>query len=298
MLQVNARDVKKLREISGAGMMDCKKALIEMASDMDAAVDYLRKKGLSAASKKAGRVAAEGIVLARSEGDEGTLVEVNTETDFASKNDQFHSFVNTLIDTISRENPADIAVLRALPFDAEHNVGEALSQLIAAIGENMDIRRFAHIQVAGGVVGSYVHGAGKIGVLVGIKADDTDAMRKLAKHVAMHVAAANPQYIGRDDVPLEQLERERAVLNERASASGKPSNIIERIVEGQLNKFYQEICLTDQAFVMDTDRTVAMVISEAQSDASIVAMKCFRLGEGIEKPEEDFASEVAAQVNG
>ncbi len=295
---IKATDVKKLRDVSGAGMMDCKKALAETGGDLDAAVDYLRKKGLSAASKKAGRVAAEGAVLARSEGDTGIVIEVNAETDFASKNEKFQGFVNNVTDIVSRENPSDLAALTALPFDSNHNVGEALSQLVATVGEKMNIRRFSRIHVPGGVVGSYVHGAGKIGVLVGIQADDTDTMRELAKHIAMHVAAANPQFIGRNEVPADKIERERAVLSERAAASGKPENIIEKIVDGQLNKFYQEICLNDQAFVMDTDRSVAKVIAEAQNDARIVAMERFQLGEGIEKAEDDFAAEVAAQVNG
>ena len=295
---IKATDVKKLRDISGAGMMDCKKALAETDGNIDAAVDYLRKKGLSASANKAGRVAAEGVVLARSEGDTGIVVEVNSETDFASKNETFQSFVNNIADIVSRENPADLNALTALPFDSDHNVGDALSQLVATVGEKMNIRRFSRVQVSGGVVATYVHGAGKIAVLIGIEAKDTDAMRELAKHIAMHVAAANPQHIGRDEVPADKIERERAVLSDRAAASGKPENIIAKIVDGQLNKFYQEICLTDQAFVMDTDRSVAKVLAEAQSDARIVAMERFQLGEGIEKAEEDFAAEVAAQING
>jgi len=298
MPRITASDVKKLRQMSGAGMMDCKKALTETEGNLEAAVDYLRKKGLSAASRKAGRVAAEGIVVAKSESNTGIVIEVNAETDFTSRNEKFLLFVNRIADIISHENPADLKALTALPFDGEQNVEQALSQLIATIGENMSIRRFARVHVSGGIVASYVHGAGKIGVLIGIEADDTDAIRKLAKHIAMHVAAANPQHISRGDVPAEKIERERAVLSERAAASGKPEGIIEKIVNGQLNKFYQETCLTDQAFVMDTDHTVAKVLAEAQCDARIVAMERFQLGEGIEKAKEDFAAEVAAQVNG
>jgi len=298
MSQIKASDVKKLREISGAGMMDCKKALAETGGDMDAAVDFLRKKGLSAAAKKAGRIAAEGVVAAHAEGGTGLLIEVNTETDFASKNEKFQAFVQRVIEVASRENPADIEALKVLPYDGTHSVAEALSQLIATVGENMNIRRFARVHVPGGLVAGYVHAGGRIGVLVGIEAADTATMRELARHIAMHVAAASPQYITRADVPAEIVNRERAVLSERAAASGKPENIIEKIVQGQLNKFYQEICLTEQPFVMDTDCTVGKVLSAAQATARIVAMHRFQLGEGIEKAEEDFAAEVAAQVHG
>jgi len=298
MSQIKASDVKKLREISGAGMMDCKKALTETGGDIDAAVDFLRKKGLSAAAKKAGRVAAEGVVAASADGETGLLIEVNTETDFASKNEKFQEFVQHVIKVASRENPSDLEALKALPYDGEHSIAEALSQLIATVGENMNIRRFVRVHVPGGIVASYVHGGGKIGVLVGIEAEDSATMRELARHIAMHVAAANPQYIVREDVPAEKIERERAVLSERAAASGKPEHIIEKIVQGQLNKFYQEVCLTEQAFVMDTDYTVGKVLERAQAGARIVAMHRFQLGEGIEKVEEDFAAEVAAQIHG
>jgi len=291
MSQITAADVKKLREISGAGMMDCKKALSETGGDLDAAVDFLRKKGLAAASKKAGRVAAEGIVLAKSSGQAGVVVEVNSETDFVSKNEQFRAFVDAVADIILQHKPADVAALKALSFDAERTVEQALAQLIATIGENMNIRRFQYLEVASGQVAAYVHGAGKIGVLVAIEGDvDAD----LARGVAMHVAAANPQFIKRDDVDADVVAREKAVLSERAIASGKPEAIVEKIVTGQLNKFYSEICLLEQAFVMDTDQTVA----KALGDATVAGMARFALGEGIEKKEEDFAAEVAAQIQG
>jgi len=298
MAQITASDVKKLREITGAGMMDCKKALNEVDGDMDAAVDHLRKKGLSAASKKAGRVAAEGIVLAMSEGSAGVVIEVNSETDFVSKNDKFRAFVKELAEIIMRENPADVAALKQLSFNDEHTVEQALSQLIATIGENMNIRRFERMEVADGVVAAYVHGIGKIGVLVGIRGKDADALQEISRGIAMHVAAANPQYISRDDVPADVVDRERAVLSERAAASGKPEHIIDKIVSGQLNKFYADICLLEQSFVMDTDQTVAQALAGVQADAEVVAMARFQLGEGIEKEETDFASEVAAQVHG
>ncbi len=286
---ITAADVKKLREISGAGMMDCKKALNETDGNIDAAVDFLRKKGLAAASKKAGRVAAEGVVVSVSEGNIGVVLEVNSETDFVSKNEQFVGFVNEIAALIIKQNPADVEALKTLPFDSEHNVEQALSQLIATIGENMSIRRFERTEAA--TVASYVHGGGKIGVLIGI---DGDVDAALARGVAMHVAAANPRFIARDDVDVDTAARERAVLSERAIASGKPEAIVEKIVTGQMNRFYSETCLLEQEFVMDTDQKVG----KALGDASVVSMARFQLGEGIEKKEEDFAAEVAAQIQG
>ena len=289
-MAITAADVKKLRDLSGAGMMDCKKALTETDGDIDAAVDFLRKKGLGAASKKAGRVAAEGIVVSVTKGNVGVVLEVNAETDFVSKNDQFVGFVNSVAKLIVDNNPADLDALKAADFDGDHTVEQALSQLIATIGENMSIRRFERVEVDG-VAATYVHGIGKIGVLVGIEGD-VDAA--LARGVAMHVAAANPLFISRDDVDAETVERERAVLSERAIASGKPEAIVDKIVTGQLNKFYSDICLLEQDFVMDTDQKVG----KALGGAKVVSMARFALGEGIEKKEEDFAAEVAAQIQG
>jgi len=298
MAQITAADVKQLREMTGAGMMDCKKALSESDGEMDSAVDFLRKKGLAAAARKAGRVAAEGMVLATSTGSSGIILEVNSETDFVSKNEQFRNFVNDLGRLILDENPTDADALNALNFDEEHSVEQVLSRLISTIGENMSIRRFDRIQMDDGVVSAYVHGVGKIGVLVGIQGRDDQALNNLARGIAMHVAAANPQYIRREEVPADAVERERSVLSERAAASGKPEHIIDKIVSGQLNKFYSEICLLEQAFIMDTDHTVAKALSAAQADADVVFMRRFQLGEGIEKEESDFAAEVAAQING
>ena len=298
MAQITAADVKKLREMSGAGMMDCKKALAETNGDMDAAVDYLRKKGLSAASKKAGRIAAEGVVLAKAAGNAAVVVEVNAETDFVSKNEKFTAFVEALADLVLAERPADVEALKGLSFDAEHTVEQALAQLIAAIGENMSIRRFEVAEVASGAVSAYVHGAGKIGVLIAIEGAASDALNELARGVAMHVAAVNPQFIGREDVSEEAVERERAVLSERAAASGKPAAIIDKIVSGQLSKFYSEVCLLEQGYVLDTDLTVGKALANVQADAKVTSVARFQLGEGIEKKVDDFAAEVAAQVNG
>ncbi len=297
MAQITAADVKKLREMTGAGMMDCKKALTETDGDMDAAVDFLRKKGLAAASKKAGRVAAEGVVAAVASGNVGVMVEVNAETDFTSKNEKFTGFVNRLVELALAGQPADLAALKTMPMD-DGAAEEALAQLIATIGENMNIRRYEKVGVDSGVVSAYVHAGGKIGVLVGIEGEPDEALTSFARGVAMHVAAANPQYISREDVPAEAVEREKAVLSERAAASGKPEHIIEKIVAGQLNKFYSEVCLLEQDYVLDTDQTVGKALEQVQKGARIVAMKRFQLGEGIEKEETDFAAEVAAQLHG
>ena len=286
---ITAADVKKLREISGAGMMDCKKALSQTDGDIDAAVDFLRKKGLAAASKKAGRTAAEGIVIAVSEGNSGVVLEVNAETDFVSKNDQFVEFANNIAAVIMREKPADVDTLKAIKLESGLTVEQTLSQLIATIGENMSIRRFVFTEAD--VVASYVHAGGKIGVLIGF---DGEVDAALARGVAMHVAASNPRFIAREDVDAASVERERTVLTERAVASGKPEAIVDKIVTGQLNKFYSEVCLLEQDFVMDTDQKVGKAIGSA----CVTSMTRFQLGEGIERKEEDFAAEVAAQIQG
>ncbi len=296
-MAITAADVKKLREATGAGMMDCKKALTEVGGDFDAGVDYLRKKGLGAAEKKAGRIAAEGIVVTKSEGAVAVVLEVNAETDFVSKNDQFVAFTDKLAGFILAKRPADVASLLAMNFDDDLTVEQALSQLISTIGENMSIRRFQVLET-NGVVSGYVHGAGKIGVLVAVEGSADDALAAIARNVAMHVAAVNPDFVSRDSVTDEAIERERKVLTDRALASGKPEAIVEKIVAGQMNKFYSENCLLDQAFVMDTDKTVAKAVSDIQSGAKVVAVARFALGEGIEKKEEDFAAEVAAQIKG
>ncbi len=296
-MAITAADVKKLREATGAGMMDCKKALTEVGGDFDAGVDYLRKKGLGAAEKKAGRVAAEGIVVTKTNGKEAVVLEVNAETDFVSKNDKFVAFSNKLSEFILEHRPADVTALLAMPFEGDLTVEQTLSQLIATIGENMSIRRFQVLQ-ASGAVAAYIHGAGKIGVLVAIDGDASDALAAIAKGVAMHVAAVNPQFVSRDEVTADIAERERQVLTERALASGKPEAIVDKIVTGQMNKFFSENCLLDQEFVMDSDKTVAKAVADVQADAKIVAVVRFALGEGIEKKEEDFAAEVAAQIAG
>lgn len=297
MAQITAADVKKLREMSGAGMMDCKKALAACDGDIDAAVDYLRTHGLAAASKKAGRVASEGMVVALADGDHGVVIEVNAETDFSSKNDTFTSFVNAVAELALAKKPADVEALKALDLNGA-TVQETLTKLIATIGENMAIRRYELAQVKGGVVSAYVHGAGKIGVLIGISGGNSAELQDLGRGVAMHVAAVNPQYINRNQVSEDAVERERAVLTERAAGSGKPANIIDKIVSGQMSKFYSEVCLLEQEYVMNGDLTVGKAVQAVQADAEVVVMHRFQLGEGIEKKESDFAAEVAAQING
>jgi len=296
-MAITAADVKKLREATGAGMMDCKKALGEVDGNFDAAVDYLRTKGLAAASKKAGRVAAEGIVATKSQGNVAVILELNAETDFVSKNDQFVAFADNVNAFILDKRPADVDALLAMPFDGELTVEQSLSQLIAKIGENMSIRRFQVLE-CDGVVANYIHGAGKIGVLVAVQGQNNDALADIARGVAMHVAAANPMFVSRDQVTPDVIERERTVLTERALESGKPKEIVDKIVAGQMQKFYSENCLLDQAFVMDTDKIVSKAVSDVQAGAKVVGVVRFALGEGIEKVVSDFAAEVAAQING
>jgi len=296
-MAITAADVKKLREATGAGMMDCKKALTEVDGNFDDAVDYLRKKGLGAAEKKAGRVAAEGIVVTKTTGNTAVVLEVNAETDFVSKNEQFVAFADKLATFIIDKRPASVEALLSMPFEGDLTVEQTLSQLIATIGENMSIRRFQVLE-ASGTVAAYIHGAGKIGVLVAVDGQADDALAAIAKGVAMHVAAVNPQFVSRDEVTADIAERERKVLTERALASGKPEAIVEKIVAGQMNKFFSENCLLDQEFVMDSDKTVAKAVADVQADAKVVAVARFALGEGIEKKEEDFAAEVAAQIAG
>lgn len=296
-MQITASMVKELRDMSGAGMMDAKNALSENGGDIEAAMDWLRKKGMAKAAKKAGRVANQGLVSAVSTGTTGAMVEVNAETDFVAKNEEFVKFVDALTTVVSESGKTDVEEINALPMGGS-TVGETLTGLIAKIGENMNIRRAATWSVDKGIVKSYVHMGGKIGVVVALESDSADAgkLETVAKNVAMHVAAANPLYMDRTSVDADALERERTIFMDQAKASGKPENIIEKIVEGRVNKYYEEVCLVDQAFIMETDKKVGQVLSEA--GATLKGYTRFGLGEGIEKAEEDFASEVAAAVAG
>lgn len=305
MAEIKASMVKDLREKTGVGMMDAKKALVENDGDIEQAIDWLRTKGLAKAEKKSGRTAAEGLVAIVTEGAVGAAVEINAETDFVSRNEEFQSFVRnvaaqaTAVDTVEALAAAD---LNGKP------VSENLTGLIATIGENMALRRMTKLSVSEGAVVGYVHGAladglGKIGVLVALESSaPADVLQAVGKQVAMHVAAANPQFLDKSSVSEDVLERERSVLKEQAIASGKPADIAEKMVDGRIRKFYEEICLTEQAFIMDTEKTVSEAIAAAGKDAGaeikLIDFVRLELGEGIEKEEEDFAAEVAAVANG
>ncbi len=302
-MAVTAKMVKTLRDKTGAGMMDCKKALTETDGDLEGAVDWLRKKGLSAASKKSARIASEGKVVAASGGARGALLEVNSETDFCAKNDKFVSFAQTAVETALDSGCNDIEALKTRVYPGTgRTVSEELTHQIATIGENMNLRRLAALDVGQGVVSTYIHMGGKIGVLVALESavGDQNALNELGRKIAMHVAASSPSWLDRSAVDPEALERERGVLTEQAKASGKPDNIIEKMVMGRLNKFYGENCLVDQAFVMDPDQKVSKVVAatakELGAEIRITGFVRYALGEGLQKKEEDFAAEVAKQA--
>ena len=306
MAEITASLVKELREKTGAGMMDCKKALNEVQGDIEKAVDWLRTKGLSAASKKAGRVAAEGLVGVAANGTKGAVLEVNAETDFVGRNDQFQKFVGTAT-KIALEQNGDLAKVASSPFPGVgRDVQGELTNLIATIGENMSLRRASSLSVTDGVVVAYTHNAvapdlGKIGVLVALESTgDKAKLAPLAKQLAMHVAATNPQSLTVEDLDQAAIERERGVLAEKAGQTGKAADIIAKMVEGGLRKFHQEVVLLEQAFVMDGKTKVSKVVDEAAkvvgAPVRLAGFLRFALGEGIEKKSEDFAAEVAAQL--
>ncbi len=303
MAEITAALVKELREQTGAGMMDCKKALGENDGDLEAAVDWLRKEGLSAAAKKAGRIAVEGLIAVATGGTRGAVVEVNAETDFVARNEQFQEFAGGVAN-IALAGAGDLDSLTSAAHPGGGTVAETLTNLIATVGENMNIRRVEILDVGSGVVVSYMHnalaaGLGKIGVLVALESTgDTGKLEAFGKQLAMHVAAADPRALSREDVPAEDLEREKTVLAEQARASGKPEEIIEKMVEGRLRKYYEEVCLMEQTFVIDNETKVSKAVETAGQDAGggikVTGFKRFALGEGLEKKEEDFAAEVAA----
>ena len=304
MAQITAALVKELREKTGAGMMDCKKALGENDGDVEASIDWLRTKGLATAAKKAGRVASEGLVGIAIDGAKGAVVEINAETDFVARNETFQDFVTTAAN-IALTTGNDVDALRAAPFPGEERtVQEQLTHMIATIGENMSIRRVQTLSVDKGVVSSYIHtalapGIGKIGVLVALETEAVAAKADaFGKQLAMHVAAAKPQSVSRDDMDQEVVDRERAIFAEQARESGKPAEIVEKMVEGRIRKFYEEACLVDQTFVIDGESKVSKAIEAAGKDAggsmTLKGFSLFVLGDGIEKEEEDFAAEVAA----
>ncbi|MFN0263515.1 translation elongation factor Ts [Tepidamorphus sp. 3E244] len=306
MANISASMVKELREKTGAGMMDCKAALTENNGDVEAAVDWLRAKGLAKAAKKAGRVAAEGLVGVAEADNSAAVVEVNSETDFVARNEIFQNMVRTVAQ-VALENGGDHEKTSNAQFPgAGKSVAEHLTEMVGQIGENMTFRRSAGLSVENGVVSSYVHsatapGLGRIGVLVALESTgDKEALRAFGKQVAMHIAASTPLSVTPDELDPQVVERERQVLIEQARESGKPDNIIEKMVEGRIRKFYEEVALVSQPFVINPDLTVEKAAKEAEGTVGapikIKAFERFVIGEGIEKEESDFAAEVAAAV--
>ena len=289
---VTAALFKELREKTGAGMMDCKKVLTETDGDLEKAAELLREKGITKAAKKSGRVAAEGMVEAYISEDEkvGAIVEVNSETDFVAKNEEFRTFVMDVAKQIVKNNPESVEALLAEPamFEEGKTVNEALIGKIATIGENISIRRFARFETTDGLIEKYIHGDGKIAVLVNM----TSGTKELAKDVCMQIAAARPEFIDRDQVPAERVEKEKEILKIQTMNEGKPEAIAEKIVLGRINKFYQEICLVDQEFVKDPSKKVSDILK----DSKVLEFARFETGEGIEKKEENFAEEVMKQL--
>ena len=289
MANITAAMVKDLRERSGAGMMDCKKALAETGGDMQKAIDYLREKGIAKAAKKSGRVAAEGACSAfvTPDGKIGALVEINCETDFTASNSDFRALVKKVTEHIAKTNPADLDALNASVIEGKKTVADLVTEATATIGEKISVRRFVRYETNGKVV-SYIHMGGKIGVLVALDGG-TD---ELGKDIAMQIAASNPSAIDRAGVDAAELEHEKEVLRKQALEEGKPEKIVDKMVEGRINKFYKEVCLVEQIFVKDTEKTVQDVLGKVK----VLNFTRYQLGEGIEKKQSDFAAEVAAQL--
>ncbi len=307
MSDITPNDVKILRERTGAGMMDCKKALVECNGNIEDAIDLLRKKGLAAAAKKSGRTAAEGLVGVCVDGEKGTVVEVNAETDFVARNELFQKYVECIA-AIANKDMLDLESLKKTLYPgSEHTVSEELTNLIAVIGENMGLRRISHISVSNGVVASYVHNKvatdmGKIGIIIGLESSgDKAKLMELGRQIAMHIAAANPQSTTIEELDPAVLAREKSVVTEQAKSTGKPAEFIEKIVEGRIRKFYEESVLLEQVFVIDGTTKVKDVIlnvsKEIGAPITIKGFEKFMLGEGIEKQTVDFAAEVAAQLS-
>jgi len=293
MATISASAVKDLREKTGVGMMEAKKALEEAGGDFEKAIDILRKKGLSAAAKKAARVASEGMIASsiQNGGKRGVLIEVNSETDFVSKNEEFQKFAKALAELVATRQPADVAALSQLSINDE-NVEAKRNALVQKIGENITIRRFVCYEAAGGIA-IYLHG-NRIGVMVDLSGGD----EQLGKDLAMHIAAANPQFLSREMVPADALDRERAVYEAQARESGKPAAVIGKIIEGKLEKFYSDTCLVDQVYIKDPDGKLKIrdVLKKAGANVAVNRFVRYQLGEGIEKKKENFAEEVAAQL--
>ena len=308
MSAISAADIKKLRESTGAGMLDCKKALEETKGNYDEAVDWLRKKGLAAAAKKASRAAAEGLIAIAVEGNKAAIIELNAETDFVSKNPDFQTMANQCAE-YALQTGGDINALKAFNCPkAGKPVEQVISELVGSIGENLNLRRSALLEVSNGAIASYIHNAinntlGRIGVLVALESSaDAGKLQELGKQIAMHIAAARPEALTIEDLPKEAVEKERNVLIEQSRASGKPENIIEKMVEGRIRKFYEEVVLLEQLFVIDGKTKVKEVITQAEKElgtpVKLTGYVRFQLGEGVEKEEADFAQEVAAAAGG
>lgn len=306
MSEITASMVKDLRESTGAGMLDCKKALVATNGDMEQAVDWLRKKGLASAAKKSSRIAAEGLVAVAVDGNKGAIVEVNSETDFVAKNELFQEYVEDAA-LVALASHGDVCKMKTFNCPkCGKTFEERLTDLIAKIGENMTLRRAQMVEVSNGVIASYIHNVarnnlGKIGVLVAIESSaDKAKLQELGKHLAMHIAASRPLFQTIAAVDPAAVEREKAIFSEQAKASGKPENIIEKMVEGRIRKYYDEVVFEEQAYIMDPDKKVKQVIADAAkelgADIKVKEFVCFKLGEGIQKKEEDFAAEVAAQL--
>lgn len=301
---ISAATISELRSLTGAGMMDCKKALTETNGNLDEAVDWLRKKGIASAAKKADRAATEGLVVTLSNGTQAIALEVNCETDFVAKNEDFQKLCLAIAEQALTNKIVDIEAIKNLVVNGK-TAQDNLTELVAKIGENMSLRRAEIREVSSGYVATYTHNAvvenaGKIGVLVALESDakDTDRLNQLGRQIAMHIAAAKPEALSRDDVDPANLEREKTVLVDQARASGKPENIIEKMVEGRINKYFEEICLLEQVFVLDGENKVATVVEnlakELGSPVTLKGFTRFTLGEGMEKKQNDFAAEVAA----
>ncbi|MBR1825049.1 MAG: elongation factor Ts [Alphaproteobacteria bacterium] len=305
MADITAAMVKELRETTGAGMLDCKKALVEANGNMETAVDWLRKKGLASAAKKSSRIAAEGLVAVYVEGNKGAAVEVNSETDFVAKNDIFQAYVEDAA-KVALTNNGDVEAMKNAADASGKTFGERLTDMIARIGENMNLRRAKVVSVNNGLVCSYVHnaaraGLGKIGVLVALESTaDKGKLADLGKHIAMHVAAAQPIALNIASVDPAAVEHEKSIFAEQAAASGKPAAIIEKMVEGRIRKFYEEVVLEEQNYIMDPDKKVKDIIADAAkecgADIKLTDYVFFKLGDGLQKKEEDFAAEVQAQL--
>ncbi|QQR68295.1 MAG: elongation factor Ts [Alphaproteobacteria bacterium] len=300
MTEISATLVKTLRDRTGAGMMDCKKALIETSGDLEAAIDWLRKKGLSAAAKKAGRVAAEGLVALAASGKVGAVIELNAETDFVARNDQFQALARQAAQA-ALDKGEDMEALQAV-------LGPALTNLIATVGENMALRRVRRLSVTEGVVAAYCHaaispGLGRIGVLVALESKaDPARLNELGRQIAMHIAATKPESVSKDAIPADLIEREKQILADQARASGKPEDVIAKMVEGRLRKYYEEVALLEQVWVHDGERKVSVMLEQLGKEwgtpVVVTGFARFHLGEGVEKEQTDFVAEVAKMAAG